>query len=451
MKLLKNKWEVHMMYENSSILQIVTQLSAQPNKDCYYVINTKSRNKYLLKNILKKDFTDLTLKTFVQRIKNIETNFVSANIVKHKNIIQNSDFLILIRTLYNNKLEVFSNNELLSYFSDNGYDKVLLTICKVIKEFHSNIYCHGGIKLSNIFYDDENDEYMICDDSFKMINDKNMNLNSKTINFVTPEELEGKEIGIAIDIWQFGVLIYKIAGGKYPFECKTIIESIQKILAVEYSKDELKNNMSFNMLIQKMIRKEPNDRMSIENIEKELNMIYSSECYFVNGFKHELIKISNSGKTISRVVVNKDNNNNAKLSGYSHCYLNIKMDSFVHHFIYQVNGYGNFVFGASLNNKYEGNELCYNNDSCCIRIGLEDSRLFGYNGKKMKECDFKEIKFVNGCVYEVIFNMNDCYMSIKKDKEKEVVLFNHIKKPLYSFVCLKNNKDSANLLKYYYE
>lgn len=396
---------------------------------------------------MKKEFTDLTIKTFIQRIQNINNTFININNVKYKDIIQDSNYLILIRPLYNNKIELFSTTDLLSYFSDNGYDKILLTICRVLKEFHSNGYCHGGIKLNNILYNDENDEYMISDHSLKMLNEKNMNINNKTINIITPEELEGKEIGITIDIWQFGVLLYKITCGKYPFECKTIIQSIEKILTITYSTDELKDNISFQMLIEKMIRKDPKERISIECIENELNSIYSSDCYFVNSFKHVMIKISNCGKTISRINKEKENSS----VGYPHCFLNVKMDSNIHHFVFQITGFAGFVFGATMNNKYEGNELCYDNDTCSIRIGCEDSRLFGYNGKKMKECDFKDIKFVNKCIYEIIFNMNDGFMSIKKDNEKEVLLFNQIKKPLYSFVCIKNKSDCVNLLKYYYE
>jgi serine/threonine protein kinase len=46
----------------------------------------------------------------------------------------------------------------------------------------------------------------------------------------SPERLEGKPYNSLSDIWSFGILLYELASGEYPYQCnKNYIELMQTI------------------------------------------------------------------------------------------------------------------------------------------------------------------------------------------------------------------------------
>ena len=51
-----------------------------------------------------------------------------------------------------------------------------------------------------------------------------------TIDYAPPEILEGKEYGIAIDLWCLGVLCYELMVGKCPFYHMSQKETMKKII-----------------------------------------------------------------------------------------------------------------------------------------------------------------------------------------------------------------------------
>lgn len=364
-----------------------------------------------------------------------------------------------------------SDKELVRYFKEVGTYKLLLILCEVLKEFHKINKYHGGIKISNILFND--DEFMLVDHWMKLFQQNSQIITNTNVNYISPEELEGNEIDIEIDQWQIGVLLYKILSGKFPFEGKSRISTEFKIITADYSELEIEFCDILNPLISKLLKKDRRDRIKIEDFEKEINKINQitylptipvineinnlplpipipipllhnkntekqEKCFFMEENKHKDISITTEDKlSIIR---------SSGVSGYAHCYLSNILTSGIYHFIFKLSGNnGGIAIGGSTNNVYTEDFLYNDKSSCCIRIGINISLLSGGNGDKLKDEHFRDILAVDNSEYVVIVDCDRKNMSIKQDNGKMVDIFRNIAFPLFMFVAISSELDCIKL------
>lgn len=86
---------------------------------------------------------------------------------------------------------------------------------------------------------------------------------------ISPEQIEGKCYhGEKIDIWALGVLLYRLVVGRPPFFSSEPDEFIKSVQQVRY---EIPSNISpeLSNLLQKILRVDPEKRLSIEQILQE--------------------------------------------------------------------------------------------------------------------------------------------------------------------------------------
>lgn len=215
---------------------------------------------------------------FIQRLKEIDNSFTNPNMVKYDDIVNEGEYLILIRPEYNNDLEAMSNAELVNYFNSNGSEKLMTTICTVLKEFHYNNFYHGGIKLSNILMYYNTGDYLIADHSMKYLNENMLIALEDTVNYISPEEIEGREITTSIDIWALGVLLYKIKSGIYPFESKTLFKTQCNILRNDFLLlREVENSEMFNQLFSRIFVSDLNRRLTVDEIQNQIEICNSND------------------------------------------------------------------------------------------------------------------------------------------------------------------------------
>src|SRR5246127_1146479 len=102
-----------------------------------------------------------------------------------------------------------------------------------------------------------------------------------TLQYMAPEQLEGKEVDARTDIFAFGTVVYEMATGKRAFEGKSQASVIGAIL-----KDDLPPISSlqpmtppaFDRVVKKCLRKDPDDRwQSSRDITDELKWIAESD------------------------------------------------------------------------------------------------------------------------------------------------------------------------------
>jgi len=88
-----------------------------------------------------------------------------------------------------------------------------------------------------------------------------------TLDYLPPEMIEDRPHDEKVDLWSLGVLCYELLVGKPPFETPTHDGTYQKILKCEY---KFPPNLLPEAcdLISKLLKKNPNERLSLESVMK---------------------------------------------------------------------------------------------------------------------------------------------------------------------------------------
>jgi Tol biopolymer transport system component len=102
-----------------------------------------------------------------------------------------------------------------------------------------------------------------------------------TFQYMSPEQVEGKEADARSDIFSFGALLYEMATGKRAFEGKTAASSMAAVLEREpapISTLQPASPPALERLIQKCLAKDPDDRwQSAGDLASELRWIAEAE------------------------------------------------------------------------------------------------------------------------------------------------------------------------------
>ena len=131
--------------------------------------------------------------------------------------------------------------------------------------YESNII-HRDIKINNIlinyrFQDKKDIIPLLADFGISRENSLNnpMTMNISWYLLSAPEILEsGNDYSFASDLWSIGVLLYKLAFGKYPFEGQGIIQIYNNIINNDRDKFKKSGNKDFDDLISKLLNKKKN-------------------------------------------------------------------------------------------------------------------------------------------------------------------------------------------------
>lgn len=210
---------------------------------------------------------DTTLNSAFNNLIEVDKSLVCDNLIFYYRIIHENDVTVAFRSIFNHRLENLSKDEIVTLFSDYGCSNILKSLCEILKGFHSiNVMC-GAISLSNIILksDSENEKYFyLCDYGMRISNESN-------VNYLAPEELCGKEIGLEVDIWCVGILLYYILSGNYPYESENDKETKRKIETMELPLLELQFGEIMNGLLSKMLQKNASYRISIFELDKYID------------------------------------------------------------------------------------------------------------------------------------------------------------------------------------
>jgi len=149
---------------------------------------------------------------------------------------------------------------------------LFLDLNKGFKNLYKENVIHRDIKINNIMI-----EYRLGDknDIIPRLGDFGISRESSTENnpmtasiscllLSAPEILEsGTDYSFASDLWSIGVLLYKLAFGKYPYDGKGAIQIYNSIMN-KPSKFEKSGNDDFDDLITKLLEKEKEKRITYD-------------------------------------------------------------------------------------------------------------------------------------------------------------------------------------------
>ena len=301
--------------KNFGILDEVITLMNKSNKKIYY-----------LKAIDKKDIINKSYQSFLNAIYKLNNQNKNLNIY---------DYIINLETQWENNEKLFLVFEAVKKYSlldnliknnsDNLTEENILVIFRHILEsvniLHENKIFGCNLTLDSFIYDTESKTIKLTDLGFSKLFKSQKNYNDNKLkngfefNEYTPPELINKmndQLNISIqekmknmhyDIWQLGILFYKIATfGKSPFENAKDEELKERILDRNLEYFGL-NKLSPRIIqiIDKMLQRVPTERYSIKQL---LNLEYFRMSYRIPSLI--IINYKNENKTINMEIVNKE-------------------------------------------------------------------------------------------------------------------------------------------------
>ena len=153
---------------------------------------------------------------------------------------------------------------------------LFLELNEGFKHLYENNIIHRDIKINNIlincrFQDKKDIIPLLADFGISRENSLNnpMTQNISSYFISAPEILEkGNDYSFASDLWSIGILLYKLAFGKYPFEGQSIIQYYNNIINNENEKFNKSGNNDFDDLISKLLKKKKKDRITYEEYFK---------------------------------------------------------------------------------------------------------------------------------------------------------------------------------------
>jgi serine/threonine protein kinase len=102
-----------------------------------------------------------------------------------------------------------------------------------------------------------------------------------TAEYMAPEVIQMKEVGVYTDLWSLGCIIYQMFMGKSPFEDKTEYLIFQRILNLDYEIDEKKVPQDAADLIRCLLKLDPSERLGCgsENSGNSINQLKSHKFF----------------------------------------------------------------------------------------------------------------------------------------------------------------------------
>lgn len=134
---------------------------------------------------------------------------------------------------------------------------------------HSQEIAHRDIKLANLLIDNLTREIKIIDFGFSIKDQKYDKLYCGTLYYMAPELVRGGEYNTKkVDIWALGVVLYRLAVGKYPFMDRGNGGIKGDILRSQpdYSISVFRDQIGLRELIEGMLEVLPENRLSIEDV-----------------------------------------------------------------------------------------------------------------------------------------------------------------------------------------
>ena len=427
--------------------------------EVWKVTHENSKKVYCIKMMNKRDIYEQNLINQINKEISIMYNLNHPYSIKLYNHFEDNDKIYLI-------MELATNGNLYNYIQSKKHQKnknidvikkIIIQTIEIIKYLHSSNIIYRDIKPENILLD-KDFNIKLCDYGWAsyFTPGHSLNVYCGTPEYVSPEVLKKLPYNEKVDIWGIGVLIFELVFGYPPFSSNLNTVRFNNIKEGKINWPENLEDGDLKDLIQKILKVNPKERISLDDIEKHpwlvdtynkmkedkltndtfINMeISQTQIYKNNLMNNGISKLFNSNNKFERInsyaELEKDNSLSPKEL------LNI--------YKYENNQLRLKILKVEENNKIlhkkclDYNDVCYLNEKLNKKID-EDNKVILSLKSKCEQKD-NEIKDNENKIKELILKNNEYKKleNIKKDYKIMEEELNNLKKLLG-----QKNKDLIN-------
>ena len=427
--------------------------------EVWKVTHENSKKVYCIKMMNKRDIYEKNLINQINKEISIMYNLNHPYSIKLYNHFEDNDKIYLI-------MELATNGNLYNYIQSKKHQKnknidiikkIIIQTIEIIKYLHSSNIIYRDIKPENILLD-KDFNIKLCDYGWAsyFTPGHSLNVYCGTPEYVSPEVLKKLPYNEKVDIWGIGVLIFELVFGYPPFSSNLNTVRFNNIKEGKINWPENLEDGDLKDLIKKILKVNPKERISLDDIEKHpwlidtynkmkedklkndtfINMeISQTQIYKNNLMNNGISKLFNSNNKFERInsyaELEKDNSLSPKEL------LNI--------YKYENNQLRLKILKVEENNKIlhkkclDYNDVCYLNEKLNKKID-EDNKVILSLKSKCEQKD-NEIKENENKIKELILKNNEYKKleNIKKDYKIINEELNNLKKLLD-----QNNKDLIN-------
>ena len=295
--------------------------------EVWKVIHENSKKVYCVKILSKRDIFEQKLINQINKEISIMYNINHPYSVKLVNHFEDNEKLYLI-------MELAPNGNLYNLIQNNIKEKVknmalikklIVQSIEIIKYLHSKNIVYRDIKPENLLLDNDFN-IKLCDYGWAtyFTPGKFLTVYCGTPEYVSPEVIKKYPYNEKVDIWGLGVLIFELVFGYAPFSSTFNEERFNNIKAgkINWPKDLNDEYKDLKDLIEKILKVDPKERISLDEIENhpwlretylnmkvkkktnetfEMNQMTQTELYKTNIMNNGVSKLWNSDKRLWKV------------------------------------------------------------------------------------------------------------------------------------------------------
>ena len=308
--------------------------------EVWKVTHENSKKVYCVKILSKRDIFEQKLINQINKEISIMYNINHPYSVKLVNHFEDNEKLYLI-------MELAPNGNLYNLIQNNIKEKVknmalikklIVQSIEIIKYLHSKNIVYRDIKPENLLLDNDYN-IKLCDYGWAtyFTPGKFLTVYCGTPEYVSPEVIKKYPYNEKVDIWGLGVLIFELVFGYAPFSSTFNEERFNNIKAgkINWPKDLDDEYKDLKDLIEKILKVDPKDRISLDEIENhpwlretylnmkvkkktnetfEMNQMTQTELYKTNIMNNGVSKLWNSDKRLWKVNSYYELENDGSLS-----------------------------------------------------------------------------------------------------------------------------------------
>ena len=420
-----------MLGENENIYEDLYFSEQIHNYKIYISYNIKEKRNVTLKVINKKDYNDQNL-----LLKNIQNEQTILNKCKYRNIInfyryfETDKNFIIEQELYNINLREYLMNYGPLNYKRNFFKEIVINISKALQILYREGIIHRNIRPSSmLLVEKEKNEIKLGEFGKAIFKKDNKSEPLNSIFYTAPEIINGYEYNEKCDLWSFGVSLYELYFGFFPYGKTKSRFYVAKILSDENSFHFKKTNIhTLDKLFEGLLQIDPNKRISHEKMFK---LVFNPNFMI----KNENINpnIENNKKYQNSIIINESNNswnttiisNENKLIFNNILYYDENLSNNHIKCIYrdsekfENNTLGGFILCTNFEileiikkEILRENKLCYNIKFNLITTGKSFEKIVNYiqEDKEFEKC------FENYCIYCFNLKIYESYKIKYKNK-----------------------------------